>query len=95
LDQALARISVLLGNGVGWFEELMITNEAPAHRRPLGSECPIQLAGGQNIPDRKDLEGCFNWFAFVQPDIGKWGDVDGCLDIARKAVAAGKTYYPH
>jgi D-galactarolactone cycloisomerase len=73
----------------------MIANEAPAHRRPLGSECPIQLAGGQNIPDRKDLEGCFNWFAFVQPDIGKWCDVDGCLDIARKAVAAGKPYCPH
>ena len=95
LDQARARIPVLLDNGVEWFEEPMIAIQAVAHWRTFASECPIPLAGGENILDREDLEACFDWFAFVQPDIGKWGGVDGCLDIARKAVAAGKTYCPH
>jgi D-galactarolactone cycloisomerase len=95
LDQARARIPVLLDNGVEWFEEPMIAIQAAEHWRTLASECPIPLAGGENLLDREALETCFDWFAFIQPDIGKWGGVDGCLDIARKAVAAGKTYCPH
>jgi L-alanine-DL-glutamate epimerase-like enolase superfamily enzyme len=95
LAEARAQIPVLLDNGVDWFEEPMIAIEAPGHWRALAAECPIPLAGGENILERTGLESCTGWFGYIQPDIGKWGGVDGCFDIAQKAVAAGKVYCPH
>lgn len=32
---------------------------------------------------------------FVQPDVGKWGGVTGCLRVARAAAQAGLHYCPH
>lgn len=95
LEDARARIPMLVDNGVEWFEEPMIAVEPAEHWRALAEGCPIPLAGGENIMERSGLEQCIDWFGFVQPDIGKWGGVDGCLEIGRKVVAAGKTYCPH
>ena len=95
LEEARAAIPMLLEAGVEWFEEPMVASTPAEQWRTLAAECPIPLAGGENILDPDGLVECVDWFGYVQPDIGKWGGVDGCLDIARKTVAAGKTYCPH
>ncbi len=94
-DEARAQLPVLVDNGVEWFEEPMIATAPAEQWRSLAAASPIPLAGGENIMERAGLETAIGWFGFIQPDIGKWGGVDGCLDIARKTVAAGKAYCPH
>lgn len=95
LDEARAAIPMLVDTGVEWFEEPMVATTPVGQWRTLARDCPIPLAGGENILDANGLEESIDWFDFVQPDIGKWGGVDGSLDIARKTIAAGKTYCPH
>ncbi len=34
-------------------------------------------------------------FGVIRPDICKWGGLSKCAEIARAAIAAGKTYCPH
>ena len=95
LDEARAAIPMLVDTGVEWFEEPMVATTPSLQWKALAADCPIPLAGGENILDTDGLEECADWFDYVQPDIGKWGGVDGCLEIARKTIAAGKTYCPH
>lgn len=95
LEEARAAIPMLVEAGVEWFEEPMVATTPTEQWWTLAAECPIPLAGGENILDRDGLQESIDWFDYVQPDIGKWGGVDGCLGIARKSVAAGKTYCPH
>lgn len=95
LDEARAAIPMLVDAGVEWFEEPMVATTPDEHWRELAADCPIPLAGGENILDGDGLEESIDWFAYVQPDIGKWGGVDGCLEVARKTIAAGGTYCPH
>jgi len=95
LDEARAAIPMLVDAGVEWFEEPMVATTPAEHWRALAADCPIPLAGGENILDGDGLEESIDWFTYVQPDIGKWGGVDGCLEVARKTIAAGGTYCPH
>ena len=59
------------------------------------STCPIPLAGGENLLSDRLLTEAFGWLDYIQPDIGKWGGVDGCFDIAKKANISEKVYCPH
>ena len=95
LEEARAAIPMLVDAGVEWFEEPMVATTPVNQWRALTADCPIPLAGGENILDRDGLEESIDWFDYVQPDIGKWGGVDGCFKIATKTIAAGKTYCPH
>lgn len=31
----------------------------------------------------------------IQPDLGKWGGITGCLQVVRSAVQSGRWYCPH
>jgi D-galactarolactone cycloisomerase len=73
----------------------MVATTPTEQWRILAAECPVPLAGGENILDAAGLAESTGWFAYVQPDIGKWGGVDGCLEAGREALAAGRTYCPH
>jgi L-alanine-DL-glutamate epimerase-like enolase superfamily enzyme len=95
LAEARAAIPMLVDTSVEWFEEPMVATTPIEQWKALAAECPVPLAGGENILDKDGLEACGDWFDYVQPDIGKWGGVDGCFEIARKSVGAGKTYCPH
>jgi D-galactarolactone cycloisomerase len=95
LKDARAAIPMLVDAGVEWFEEPMVATTPIDQWKALAADCPVPLAGGENILDKDGLEECTDWFDFVQPDIGKWGGVDGCLAIAGHTVAAGKIYCPH
>ena len=95
LDEARAAIPMLADTGVEWFEEPMVATTPIEQWKALAAECSIPLAGGENILDKAGLAESTDWFRYVQPDIGKWGGVDGCFEIARETVAAGKVYCPH
>ena len=95
LAEARAAVPMLVDTGVEWFEEPMVADTPIEQWKALAADCPIPLAGGENILDRDGLEECHDWFDYVQPDIGKWGGVDQCLAVARHTIAAGKTYCPH
>jgi D-galactarolactone cycloisomerase len=95
LEAARAAMPMLVDSGVEWFEEPMVATTPIDQWKALAADCPVPLAGGENILDAAGLGECADWFDFVQPDIGKWGGVDGCFEIAAKTIAAGKTYCPH
>ena len=95
LDEALGRITMLEEMEVDWWEEPMLA-EAPANDwRALRDSTLLPLAGGENLRDMDAFRTAFSWLAFVQPDVGKWGGIDGCLAIARSALRHNCTYCPH
>ena len=55
------------------------------------------LAAGENMRSKFEFDKAISSdvIGVVQPDVCKWGGVSGCLDIARRAIAAGKRYCPH
>ena len=95
LDSASDQIGMLVDYGVDWFEEPFIATANPSEWKKFKSTCPIPLAGGENLLSDRLLTEAFGWLDYIQPDIGKWGGVDGCFDIAKKANTKGKVYCPH
>jgi D-galactarolactone cycloisomerase len=95
LEQATYAADWLAEAGVGWLEEPMVADAPDEHWRKLRSAARLPLAGAENLRGMPNIESAFDWLDFVQPDVGKWGGVTDCFDIATKAVAAGKTYCPH
>jgi D-galactarolactone cycloisomerase len=83
--------------GLGVIEE-PIPADRPVHEwAELAMLSPVPLAGGENVMG-------FEAFAtlirdgnhgVVQPDMLKWGGVTGAYAVARRAVAAGRSYCPH
>ena len=95
LDLASDQIGMLVDYGVDWFEEPFIATATSSEWKKFKSTCPIPLAGGENLLSDLLLTEAFGWLDYIQPDIGKWGGVDGCFDIAKKANILGKVYCPH
>jgi D-galactarolactone cycloisomerase len=95
LQGAKDQIMTLVDNGVEWFEEPMVATETQNNWGKLCGSCSISLAGGENLMSASKLLSAIDWFDFIQPDIGKWGGVDGCMAIASKVVESGKKYCPH
>ena len=95
LSEAIARIPMLEEMEVDWLEEPMLA-EAPAKDwRELRDSTLLLLAGGENLRDMDAFRTAFSYLAYVQPDLGKWGGIDGCLAIARSALKHNCTYCPH
>ena len=95
LGEAIAQIPMLEEMEVDWWEEPMLAEAPPGDWGVLRGSTMIPLAGGENLRDMGAFRTAFSYLAFVQPDIGKWGGVDGCLAIARSALEHDCTYCPH
>ncbi len=82
---------------IGWVEEPIRADEPFRVWREVASRSPIPLSAGENIRGESRfarlIEGRI--VGHVQPDVGKWGGVSGCLLVGRRAVAAGVGYSPH
>jgi L-alanine-DL-glutamate epimerase-like enolase superfamily enzyme len=80
-----------------WLEEPLAADTPWTAWERLAQHCAIPLAAGENLRGREAFDAaiaCGAW-RFVQPDVGKWGGVTGCLRVAHAAQAAGRTYCPH
>ncbi|MFY0614129.1 MAG: mandelate racemase/muconate lactonizing enzyme family protein [Hyphomicrobiaceae bacterium] len=95
LPEAIAAGEWLAAAGVGWFEEPMVADTPDDQWQALKAAVDLPLAGAENLRGLTTVERSFDWLDFIQPDVGKWGGVTDCFDIAGKAIAAGRTYCPH
>ena len=81
---------------LGWVEEPILADRPEAEWRLLAEAYAAPLAGGENLRGQDLLRASSDlWLGVVQPDVGKWGGVSGCLAVGQAAVEAGKRYCPH
>lgn len=87
----------LLDFGLTWLEEPLRASAPPSQWQALAQALPLRLAGGENVSDmaRYDDFIAVPGMSVIQPDVGKWGGVTGCIEVARRAIAAGRWYCPH
>lgn len=96
-DAAARRIGELEGYAPFWIEEPIAADETLADWRRLSGGTPIALAAGENIRGQADFAAALDngHLRFIQPDVGKWGGISGCLAVARHAERAGVVFCPH
>lgn len=80
-----------------WLEEPLRADVPTRQWAELARRSPIPLAAGENIRGEAAFAEAISAMGlrFLQPDIGKWGGFSACLEICRRAVAAGLVYCPH
>lgn len=83
--------------GLTWLEEPLRADEAPSRWAELADQQPLALAGGENLAGIAQLASFIAspGMSIIQPDLGKWGGITGCLAVAKQAIAAGKSFCPH
>jgi D-galactarolactone cycloisomerase len=96
-SQAPARIAELAPFGPLWVEEPMLADESPQAWRTLAAASAVALAAGENIRGRAAFDAALDggWLRFVQPDVGKWGGISGCREVATHAASRDVTLCPH
>jgi D-galactarolactone cycloisomerase len=82
---------------IEWLEEPLPADRPKEDWAELSSVSPFPLAAGENIRGVKDFTSIISagHISVIQPDACKWGGVSGCLEVARKAMEAGRRYCPH
>ncbi len=95
-EEALRMAPKLNELPLGWVEEPVVADRPEAEWRLLAEAYAAPLAGGENLRGQDLLRAASDpWLGVVQPDVGKWGGVSGCLAVGQAAVEAGKRYCPH
>lgn len=98
-DIAEARRAVprLAAFGLGFIEEPIPADRPAVEWAELAMLSPVPLAGGENVAGFENFAALINdgHHGVVQPDMLKWGGVTGAYAVARRAVAAGRSYCPH
>lgn len=97
LEQALEAGRAMAHHGLGWLEEPVRADTALADWERLAREQPLALAGGENLAGLPQF-GTFiesPALSVLQPDLGKWGGITGCLEVAQQALRAHKMFCPH
>lgn len=96
-DTAMQRCPELAEFGVRWIEEPLPADAPTQAWVRLAGHAGAALAAGENLIGRVSFEAAIaaRALAVLQPDVAKWGGVSGCLEVARRALAAGLLYCPH
>lgn len=83
--------------GLGWLEEPVRVDAAPAVWADLARLTATPLAGGENLIGLAAFNAAIDagHLAVIQPDAAKWGGPSGCLAVAKAAAVAGRRYCPH
>jgi L-alanine-DL-glutamate epimerase-like enolase superfamily enzyme len=94
---APARIAALADLKPHWVEEPLAADESLADWRALAQVCGLPLAAGENIRGLADFQSAIDngHLRIVQPDVGKWGGLTGCREVARYARSRGVELCPH
>ncbi|PWJ21797.1 mandelate racemase/muconate lactonizing enzyme family protein [Jannaschia seohaensis] len=81
--------------GLTWLEE-PLPADAPAADWAALTDAATPLAAGENVTGPGFARLIANGHVtYIQPDVAKWGGVTGNLEVARAALAQGRTYCPH
>lgn len=80
-----------------WMEEPIRADHPPADWAALADGSALPLAAGENLRgvDEFDALLATRALAFVQPDVGKWGGLSACREVALRAPPHGATFCPH
>lgn len=80
-----------------WLEEPLRADQPAERWQALARSQPLRLAGGENLAGLAQYRDFIatEGMSVMQPDLGKWGGVSGCLTVAEETIAAGKWYCPH
>ena len=97
LEQALDFTAAVREAGLGWLEEPLPADAPAQDWVRLARDGGVPLAAGENMmgEDTFRAAAATGALAFIQPDMAKWGGVNGCLPAARAILASGRTYCPH
>lgn len=97
LEEAMAAAAAMAPFGLRWLEEPLPVDAPAASWARLAAASAVPLAGGENIRGTEAFAAAIAAGALgvIQPDIGKWGGFSCCLDVGRRALAAGRTFCPH
>lgn len=94
---AAERIAELASFHPHWVEEPLAADEPAAQWSRLARRCGVPLAAGENLRGADAFEDALDgdYLAFVQPDVGKWGGISGCRDVAQLARRRKVVFCPH
>jgi D-galactarolactone cycloisomerase len=94
---AAQRIEELAHSRPHWVEEPIGADRPHAEWEALARNAKVSLAGGENLFGEEQFDAAIKrrYLSFMQPDVGKWGGVSGCLEVAKKALGAGIAFCPH
>lgn len=97
LDQALQAGRAMQPYGLAWLEEPVRADTALADWERLAREQPLALAGGENLAGLAQFDDFIAspGLSVLQPDLGKWGGITGCLEVGRRALQHNKLFCPH
>lgn len=97
LPEARRAVPRLGAYGLGFIEEPIPADRPTAEWAELAMLSPVPLAGGENVMGFDSFAALIRDgnHGVIQPDMLKWGGVTGAFAVARRAVAAGRSYCPH
>jgi L-alanine-DL-glutamate epimerase-like enolase superfamily enzyme len=97
LVEAKSFIDKISSYPIEWLEEPLPADRPETEWIELSAASAVPLAAGENIRGIGKFaeQISIGHTAVFQPDACKWGGVTGCLQVARKAIEAGKRYCPH
>ena len=80
-----------------WLEEPLRADTPWPEWQRLAAMSTVPLAAGENLAGHDAFDAALGSAALrvVQPDMAKWGGFSGCLAVARRIRAAGRTFCPH
>ena len=96
-EQALERIAELAPLRPHWIEEPIAADEPADAWSLLAERSGVALAAGENLRGEAAFDAAIagGYWRFVQPDVGKWGGISGCREVARRAIERGLVFCPH
>jgi len=80
-----------------WLEEPIAADYPLPAWQQLAKSVSLPLAAGENLRGTELFSEAIasGALSVIQPDLGKWGGFSGCLEVGRRAIAAGKMFCPH
>lgn len=82
--------------GLAWLEEPGRADTALLDWERLAREQPLALAGGVNLAGLSEFDDFIASPALsvLQPDLGKWDGIPGCLEVGRRPLQHYKCVLP-
>ena len=97
LEEAIAMSELLAPYTPFWLEEPLPADSPLEDWTRLADVSPILLAGGENLRGDAAFDQVIEAgiFAFIQPDLAKWGGISKGLRLAKRIQEGGSCYCPH